>query len=341
MTVTIREVAEKLGLSIATVSRALDDYPDIALKTRQRVHQAAQEMGYTPNRAARQLRRKKADAIGYILPASIPRFADPFYAEFLVGLGDETALHPYDLLVSIAPPGEQAEQQIYANWVQSRKVDGFVLNRMRHNDWRARFLSEHGVPFVALENGLEGLDYPYIEVDNAGGMISLIGHLVQRGFRSLAFIGGPEDLVIHARRLEGFCRGLEQAGLPFHPERVLAGDLTSDGGYQAVKCMSWETDPPDAIVCVNDETALGALHAVHEMGLKVGAEIAISGFDGVKAAQHTDPPLTTLDTPIYEIARQLVRLLAAEIQGQPLAERCIVIQPRLLVRESTQGQKFT
>ena len=341
MSVTIREVAEKLGLSIATVSRALDDYPDIALKTRQRVHLAAQEMGYTPNRAARQLRRKKADAIGYILPASIPRFADPFYAEFLVGLGDETALHPYDLLVSIAPPGEQAEQHIYANWVQSRKVDGFVLNHMRHNDWRGRFLSEHGVPFAALEHGLEGLDYPYIEVDNIASMTSLVVHLAGGGFRRLAFIGGPQELVIHTRRLEGFCKGLEQAGLPFHSDRILAGDLTSEGGYQAVKRMRWVPDPPDAIVCVNDETAFGALHAAHEMGLKVGTEVAITGFDGVQASQHTDPPLTTLDIPVYEIARQLVRLLAAEIQGQPLAERRVVIQPRLLVRESTQGRSLT
>jgi LacI family transcriptional regulator len=338
MSVTIREVAEKLGISIATVSRALDDYPDIALKTRQRVHQIAQEMGYTPNRAARQLRRRKADAIGYILPASTPRFADPFYTEFLVGLGDETALHPYDLLVSIAPPGELAEQQIYTNWVQGRKVDGFVLNRMRFDDWRARFLSEHGVPFTALENSLDGLDYPYIEVDNVGSMASLVVYLERGGFHRLAFIGGPEELVIHRRRLEGFCKGLEQAGLPFHPEWVLEGDLTSDGGYQAVKRMRWVPDPPDAIVCVSDETAFGALHAVHEMGLKVGVDVAISGFDGVQASQHTDPPLTTLDYPVYEIARQLVRMLQVEMAGETLTKRRIVYQPVLRSRQSTGGE---
>jgi DNA-binding LacI/PurR family transcriptional regulator len=216
-----------------------------------------------------------------------------------------------------------------------------VLNRVRHNDWRGHFLNEHSVPFAALEHDPEGLDYPYIEVDNAGSMTCLVAHLAQRGFQHLAFIGGPTELVIHTQRLEGFCKGLEQSRLPFHSDHVLAGDLTSDGGYQAVKRMRWVPDPPDAIVCINDETAFGALHAAHEMGLTVGTEIAITGFDGVQAAQHTDPPLTTLDIPVYEIARQLVRLLAAEIQGQLLPERCIVIQPKLLVRESSQGRQFT
>jgi LacI family transcriptional regulator len=341
MSITIRQVAQKLGLSIATVSRALDGYPDIALETRRRVQQAAQEMGYTPNRAARQLRRRKADAIGYILPASTPRFADPFYAEFLVGLGDETALHPFDLLVSIAPPGEQAERSIYENWVQSRKVDGFVLNRIRHNDWRVRFLSEQGVPFVTLEHGTEKLDYPHIEVDNTNSMAALVRYLAQRGFERMAFIGGPADLVIHTRRLDGFKMGLNQIGLVYYEDWVMAGDLSSNEGYQVVKRMRWLPDPPNAIVCINDETAFGALHAIHEKGVKVGSEFAITGFDGVQASQHTDPPLTTLDISIYAIARRLVRLLVAEIQGQPLAERHIVIQPNLLARGSTLGRQFT
>lgn len=336
MSVTIRDVAEKLGLSIATVSRALDGYPDIALKTRQRVRQVAQEMGYTPNRAARQLRRKKADAIGYILPASIPRFADPFYAEFLIGLSDATALHPYDLLISIVPPGDQAEQLIYSNWVQSHKVDGFLMDQMRHNDWRSGYLRQHKIPFVTLEHGMEKPDYPYVEIDNRTGMATLVSHLAQIGYRRLAFLGGPLELEIHSMRLKGFCEGLEQAGLPFYSAGVLPGDLTSDGGYLAVKHIKWAYHPPDAIVCVNDETAFGVLRALHELKLKVGADIAVTGFDGVQAARYTDPPLTTLDIPIYQIAYQMVDLLVAEIKGQPLSERHIVVQPSLIIRESTQ-----
>ncbi len=110
MAITIRDIAKKLDLSIAAVSRALDGYPDISEATRRKVVQAALEMGYAPNRAARQLRRKKADAVGYILPAHTPRFADPFFTEFLAGLGDETAVHPFDLLISIAPPRRRSRK---------------------------------------------------------------------------------------------------------------------------------------------------------------------------------------------------------------------------------------
>jgi LacI family transcriptional regulator len=337
MAVTIRDVAEKLGLSIATVSRALDGYPDISQKTQARVQRTAQEMGYTPNRAARQLRRKKADAIGYILPADTPRFTDTFYSEFLVGLGDETALHPFDLLISIAPPGHQAEQQIYENWVQSHKVDGFVINRIRRNDWRCRYLVEQNIPLATLEYGGEDLDYPHIDVDNVGGMIALVASLAQRGFKKLVYIGGPEELVIESQRFEGFCRGLEQSGLPFYPALVLPGDLSSEMAYQSFKELRWWPDPPDAIVCINDQTAIGVLHAARERGINVGTEVAITGFDGVQAAAYTDPPLTTLEMPVYEIARQLVQMLAAEITEEPGYERHLVVRPKLLERGSSRG----
>lgn len=340
MVVTIHQVAEKLGLSITTVSRALAGHSDIALKTRQLVQQTAQEMGYTPNRAARQLRRQKADAIGYILPIEAARFSEPFYAEFLVGLSDETAAQPFDLLISVSAKDSQIEQRIYRNWVQSQKVDGFVVNRVRRSDWRLQYLTEQHVPFAALECCDDCAAQPHIAVDHAAGMQALVTHLAQEGYRRLGFVGGPEYLVIHAARLNGFRSALELAGLPFCPHLVEHGDLTSDGGYQAVKRMRWIPDPPDALVCIDDETAIGALHALHEMGIQVGRQVAVAGFDGLPATRHTDPPLTTLEIPVYEIARQLVRLLAAEMAGKPSevelqAQNRIVIQPRLLVRPSS------
>lgn len=336
MPVTIRDVANKLGLSIATVSRALDNYPDIALETRQRVQQTARAMGYAPNRAARQLRRKRADAIGYILPSDTPRFADPFFAEFLVGLSDETAHHPFDLLISIASPGDETEQRIYENWVQTGKVDGFVLNRLRRDDWRTRFLSKHRIPFSALEHANQALDYPRIVLDNTAGMVALVAHLASSGYRRLAYIGGPEDLMIQMGRLAGFRQGLVRAGLPLDQSLCLSGNLTSDAGYQAARRVLQLAEPPDAIVCVNDETAFGVLHALRELGLRAGQDVGVTGFDGVQASRHTDPPLTTLDVPVPEIARQLVRMLAMEMSSQPLPERQVIIQPRLLERGTTQ-----
>jgi LacI family transcriptional regulator len=335
MPVTIRDIAKKLKLSIAAVSRAMDGYPDISEETRQRVLKTARKMGYVPNRAARQLRRQKADAIGYILPSDTPRFADPFFSEFLSGLGDETALHPFDLLVSIAPPGAEAEQTIYQTWTQSRKVDGFILDRIHLHDWRVRFLAEKKFPFVGLEHSLDGIDYPCVQADNASSMAALVAHLVGRGFRRIAFIGGPKQLVIQKERLKGYRRGLAAMQLTLDPALAVTSDLTGTGGYQATKCLRWLTDPPDAIMCINDETAFGTLHALRDLGLDIGKDVAVTGFDGVAASAHSDPPLTTLDIPVYEIARKLVDLLAAKLEYQTILERRVVFTPQLLKRLST------
>ena len=135
---SIKDVAKRLSLSITTVSRALDGYDDVSDETRRLVLQTAYEMGYSPNQAARQLRRRRTDTIGYILPADTSSFSDPFFSEFLAGLGDETGKQGYDLLVASAPPGSVIEKQAYGRWIRSRKVDGFVLNRLHLYDWRVQ-----------------------------------------------------------------------------------------------------------------------------------------------------------------------------------------------------------
>ena len=335
MPVTIRDIARKLNLSVGAVSRSMDGYPDISEETRQRVIQTAREMGYAPNRAARQLRRRKADAIGYILPAETPRFADPFFSEFVAGLGDETACHPFDLLISIASPGEEPEQNIYQSWVQGRKADGFILTHLHLHDWRVQYLVSQGVPFAALEDTLDGFDFPRVEVDRKNSIVSLMAHLAERGYKRIACLGGSPNLKIQADQIEGYREGLRLAGIDYEPDLVIESDLTSNGGYQSTKRLLSIPDPPDAILCINDETAYGVLHAAHEQGLLVGHDLGVAGFDGVQVSEHTEPPLTTLDIPVYDIARQLVKMLQAEMTHQPLPERRVVLQPQLLIRQST------
>jgi DNA-binding LacI/PurR family transcriptional regulator len=335
MKVTIRQIAQKLNLSIAAVSRALDGYPDISAETRQRVLETAREMGYVPNRAARQLRRQRTDAIGFILPSGAPGFSEAFFTEFLIGMGDEAPRHRLDLLVSTAGSSPEREQDLYQDWVRSQKVDGFVLNRIRLNDWRVRFLAKNRIPFVALEHSLDGIAYPCIEVDNVGGVAALVSHLCQRGFRRIAYIGGPEDLKIQVGRLTGYRQGLSDCGLAFVPEWVADGDLSASGGYQAARRLRWLPEPPDAFVCINDETAFGVLHAMHDLGLEIGRQVAVAGFDGVAVSAHTRPPLTTLDFPIPDVAQTLVKMLAATLKGEALSSERVTIAPRLLVRAST------
>jgi DNA-binding LacI/PurR family transcriptional regulator len=294
-------------------------------------------MGYAPNRAARQLRRQRSDTIGYILPAHAPRFADPFFSEFVSGLGDEATLHNFDLLVTTAAPDSDSEKKTYERLAQGRKVDGLVLNRMRLMDWRVQYLSQTNLPFVSMERSLDKSNQASVEVDGWAGFKMLMAYLIAKGHKRIAFIGGPADLKIQADRFEGYEKGLAAAGIPFDPELVMEGDTFRGGGYQAAQRLLALKRIPTAITCINDLTAIGVLHAASEKGIKVGHDLAVAGFDGIEETEHTTPPLTTLSQPLYEIARNLVRMLVGSIQSLPLEERRVRFQPKLIIRESTGG----
>lgn len=337
MTVTIRDVAKELNLSITTVSRALDGYDDVADDTRARVVRVARKMGYAPSRAARQLRRQRADIIGYVLPTLGPRFTDRFFSEFIAGLGDEAISHNFDLLVSTAAPDSPAEEQVYTRWVSSRLVDGIVLSRMRLDDWRAKYLVKHKFPFVVHGRTQLQADYPFIEIDSRAGFVLLVKHLVERGHSRIAYIGAPEKFTLQRDRFAGYCDGLAAAGIAFDESLVRRGDLTLGGGYQAALSLLDLAHPPTAILGANDLTAAGVIRAAHERGLVVGRDLAVAGYDGTEDSEHMQPPLTTLKQPVYETARRLATMLFAQIQGEPLADHQIIWQPKLIVRESTGG----
>jgi LacI family transcriptional regulator len=327
----IQDIAKKLNLSITTVSRALDGYPDVAESTRQRVIEMAEELGYEPNQAARDLRRQRTNAIGFIRPFSSSRYTDPSFSEFLSGLGDEATAQKIDVLVSAAPPEEAEEIKIYKRWINSHKVAGFVLNQLRIDDRRVDFLRQEQFPFAAIDSSSKECNYPCVNVQCKSAMIELVDHLVGRGFHRFAYLGGQDELTMQRARCEGFLSGLRKHKLSLDPQLVVTSDMTSANAHaQALELL--QTSPrPDAIVCFNDELAFGVLRAANELGLKVGDELAVTGFEGVSAGNFSEPPLTTMDIPIYDIARSLIQLLAGSLAGE---KKTLNIQPRLLVRSS-------
>lgn len=335
MAVTIRDVADKLNLSITTVSRALDGYQDVAPETRERVVRAAQEMGYEPSSAARQLRRKRSDSIGYILPTSSPQFSDPFYVNFLTGLCDEVATHQRDLLVTSCPPESEKERQMYRQWAQSHRVDGVVINRTRLDDWRINYLTENKIPFVSLGKGAPDVGYPYIDIEDSAAMEELVLHLAHKGHKRIAYIGASPNLVVQSDRYRGYQDGLIAAGLSLDLALVKEGDLTETGGYQAAQALLNQSPRPTAILGCNDLTALGVLRAAKERGIYIGTELAIAGYDGIKETEYTNPPITTIHQPTYEIARQLTRMLVRLIEGQPSEDQVVSLRPNLVIRAST------
>ena len=334
MPITLRDIARATGFSVTTVSRALNDYDDVAAETKARIKQVALELGYYPSATARQLQKRRTDTIGFVIPTFGPRFSDPYFSELLAGIGNEAAEHDFDLLVSTRPPGEEKEKEAYHRLVSSRRVDGLLVVRTRQKDWRIAYLAEQGFPFVAFGRSDLAFDFPWLDVDGASGIEQAAQHLIDRGRHRIAYISAPEGLMFSHHRMSGYKRALEKNGLSFVEEWVAFGDLTQQGGRQAARQLLSLSPPPTAIVVCNDLMALGAFKAAHEQNLVIGQDIAITGFDDIPLAEDAYPPLTTVHQPIYQIGTTVCRMLIQLIRQEELAERQVLLKPQLIVRES-------
>ncbi len=334
MAVTIKDVAERVGRSITTVSRALNDYDDVNEKTRQRIKQVAAEMGYQPSSIAQQLRKRRTDTLGFIMPTYGPRFSDPFFSEFLAGVGNTAAKSGFDLLVATRPPGEE-ELDAYIRNIQSRRVDGFIIVRTRRNDPRITLLQEHNYPFAVFGRTEKHNNFPLVDENSELGMQLVVNHLVEQGHKRIGYIAAPEDLMFAQYRWQGFKTTLAAHKLPLNPAWVMRGDLTQRSGKRLTHQLLSLPEPPTAIVASNDLMAIGALTAAQELGLTVGRDVAITGFDDIPWSENTHPPLTTVRQPIYQIGALVTEMLISTIHGETPAKGRVLLQPSLIVRASS------
>ncbi len=330
----LKEIAARLDLSVTTVSRALAGYPDVAEKTRQRVVQAAQEMGYVPNVAAQRLQQKRANAIGFIIPTFGPRFSDPFFSELIAGIGNEAGRQGYDLLISTVPPGER-EIEMYRQQTFSHRVDGMILVRTRHQDPRIAFLVENNFPFVAFGGSDQNLDFPFVDVDGVYGTRLAVEHLAHLGHRHIAYLSGPDNLLFSTLRRQGFAEAMADQDLIVEKQWILEGDLTESSGHALTKQLLNGTDHPTAVIAANDLMAMGVMAAAQALGIQIGQELSVVGFDDIPLAAYANPPLTTVHQPIYRIATMVTSMLIQVLNGHTLAERKKWLQPNLVVRQST------
>jgi LacI family transcriptional regulator len=338
MATTLKDIAGRVGKSVTTVSRALAGYDEVSEATREQVRRVAQELGYEPNITARQLQKRRTDTLALILPTFGPRFSDPFFSEFLAGVGNEAARQGFDLLVSTRAPGDE-EQDAYLKRIRSRRVDGFVIIRTRRHDARVSMLLEHNYPFVAFGRVEDNNDFPWVDEDSQSGMRLVVTHLIEQGHTRLACIAAPSDLMFAHYRLKGFTDTLEAHNLPIDADLIIEGDLTQRAGRVASRQLLEMANPPTAIVACNDLMALGAMSAAQERELVVGQDVSITGFDDIPLAEYAHPPLTTVHQPIYRIGTMVCQMLIKVIRGEELADRQIILQPSLVVRQSSRRAK--
>jgi LacI family transcriptional regulator len=334
MPVTLKDIAEAVGVSVTTVSRALAGYPDVAPATRQRIQDVAAALGYVPNTAARNLQRQRTDTIAIVVPtAGDLRFSDPFFSEFLSGLVTTSSDAGFSLVITA--DRQYDERETYLQLIGSRRVDGFVLVRMRREDPRITLLKEAGVPFVTFgrvpgTNGILAVDE-----DDMRGIQLIVDHLVSLGHRRIAFIGEPLHFTKSLHRFEGYQQGLEAHRLPFEPELVATANYRQQSGREAARQLLELPEPPTAIIACNDLLALGTASAVQARGLEVGHDISVTGYDNIPLAEYTQPPLTTVDQPAHQLGSLVAEMLIAAIRGEPVSPKQVILQPKVVVRQST------
>ena len=326
----LKALAAQLGLSITTVSRALNGYEDVSAATRERVLAVAAGAGYAPNASAQRLITGRSQAIGFVLPVAPEGFADPFLLEMLTGLGETLRAHALDLVLSAAEPGRE-ELNTYNRLVRGRRVDGLVVARTRVDDERIAFLRASGIAFVTHGRWRGALDFDTLECDNAAGGRLAASLMTSLGHRDLLLINAPSQLNFAGEREAGVREAANAAGARL--EVVEAPNTTEDDGEQVLaRILERGTAAPTAIICATDRLAIGALRAARGAGRAIGTDLSIVGYDDLPFSRFTEPPLTTVRQPIREAGRRLVEIVLARVAD---ANRSIVAeawQPELVLR---------
>jgi len=336
MRVTLKDIATKSGFSITTVSRALAGYDDVSARTRERILHIANELGYQPNQVARQLQGQHTNTVGLVMPVRANYRNDDFFMVLFRGITLAATRHNFDVLMSAIQSGA-AELEVYRRFAGGQRVDGIIVARTQRNDPRIAYLNSIQFPFVVSGRAApdEDSDFAYIDVDSQDGIAMLTTHFIGYGHQHIGIILPPHEMAFSDYRLQGYRSALEQAGIVFNANYVARGDLTYESGQSAADTLLTRHPHLTAIIGCNDLMALGAMAAIQNRGLQVGADIAVGGFDNIPAAERATPPLTTVSQPIYEVGEMLTELLIQIIANKPTMTRQHLITPELIVRESS------
>lgn len=334
MKVKIKDIAKATGFSVTQVSRALTGYSDVSPKTRENIIKVAKEMGYRPNYSARSLRRQQTHTIGLVIPSTRLALTDPFFLEFLSGIGYESSKTRYDLLISFSN-NENGQMKILKDLVLGRRVDGIILNRIENDDERVSFLLEKKYPFVAFGKIESDGNHPYVEIDGFYATYQITTHLIKKGHKKISFINVPEWQVCAKYRLAGYKKALEENNIKFDEELVIHSEETDSEGYKIVKEMIKKYKKITAIFVNSDVMAIGAVKALNEAKIEIGKEIALAAFNDTNITQNMNPPITSLAQPIHLIGEKVTQMLIKILKNEDSKLKQVIIKPKLIIREST------
>ncbi len=318
--IKIHDLAARLGLSKSTVSRALNGYPDISETTRKRVETMARKLGYRPLSHAQAIRTGRVRAIAMVLNADEPDGHNPFLQEFLAGACEAASGFDWTMTISTAR-SEQDTLKVLARLVEEHKADGFILPRTAVNDARIRFLRHLDVPFILYGRTGYGCATPpantsWFDISGETAIRKAVLRLAGHNHTRIGYVGSDLKFNYSHLRRDGYVEGLGIAGLPFDPELVRNGARTREEGAAESRALLRLDRPPTAIVFATDLAALGCYGVATDLGLKIGQDISIIGYDGIPECHYARPGLTTFNVDSHAAGARLATLLIRQIRGE-------------------------
>jgi len=329
-TPTSQDVAQRAGVSIATVSRVLNNAPHVRPAIRRKVLRAVKALNYQPNRTAQRLRARQSKVLGLI----ISDIQNPFFTSVVRGIEDVASHNGYSLVLCNSDEDPEKEK-VYVDVMRAEAVAGVIIASASEAQPHIDTLLDAHIPVVALDRRIKDRRVDSVLVSNVQGAYEAVTHLIERGHRYIGFIGLPLTRTTGRERFEGYQRALRQHRLPVVRARMRISDAKQQGGYVAAQDLLERQPRLTALFVANNLTTLGALQAIHERGLRIPDDISIVGFDDMPWATLLHPPLTAVAQPTYELGRQAAELLLARLKDPHKPVAHVQLPTTLIVRGST------
>lgn len=332
MAVTIKDIAKAAGVSVTTVSRALNGYRDIRPDTRKRVIQIAEELNYRPSGIARSLVMKRSQTIGLIVSEMTrSRMGHHFLFDVICGVNDRARALGYDLILATTSSDEQHVVP-YMELCHRRHLDGVIMLGVRTNDPYLHEVLQSSIPCVLIDVPVSGKKCSYVTLDNREGARQAVAHLLRDGHRRIGFINGHREAFVSEERLQGYRHAMAEAGLA-HEEWVFHGDFDEASGSEGARRLLQQHPDLTALFCASDLMAIGAMRELKAMGKRMPQDVSVIGFDNIDLAHYVTPTLSTVHQPRYQFGTQAMDVIVNLLNGEEVEP--VVLAPEILIRESS------
>lgn len=331
MNVTIYDVAREANVSMATVSRVVNGNPNVKPTTRKKVQEAIDRLGYRPNAVARGLASKKTTTVGVI----IPDISNIFYSELARGIEDIATMYKYNIILSNSDQNKDKELHLL-NTMLGKQVDGIVFMSGNITEEHVEEFEKSPVPIVLAASVESTNTVPAVTIDVEQAAYDAVTEFANKGHKKIAFVTGPLNEPINGeKKLNGYKRAIEDAGLTYNEEFVIEGDYTYDSGIEGFEKIHELADKPTAIFVGTDEMALGVIHSAQDLGYSIPNDFEIISFDNTRLALMVRPQLTSVVQPMYDIGAVAMRLLTKFMNKENVEEKIVTLPHRIEFRNST------